>query len=72
MCNTMDKLFKKILLTLFSPEVAKAIYGFVIDVIAFFWKIWIYLTLPFVFVREFCQLDKEQIRKEKEQKEKEQ
>ena len=63
----MDKLFQKILLTLFPYSVAKAIYGFVIYVIAFFRIIGIFLTLPFVMVRKLCQIYKERTRKQKEQ-----
>ena len=63
----MDKAFQKILLTLFSSSEAEAIYGFVINVIAFFRKIGVYLTLPFVMVRKFCQVYKERTRKQKEQ-----
>ena len=63
----MDELFQKILLTLFPYSVAKAIYGFVIYVIAFFRIIGIFLTLPFVMVRKFCQIYKERTRKQKEQ-----
>ena len=63
----MDEGFKNILLTLFPPSVAEAIYGFAIDVIALFRKIGVYLTLPFVFVRKLCQNYKELTRKQKEQ-----
>ena len=63
----MDELFKKILFTLFPYSVAKVIYDFTIEVIALFRKIGIYLTLPFLMVRKFCQIYKERTRKQKEQ-----
>lgn len=47
--------FQLFLLNMFGVTAAKAIYGIVINIIAFFMKIGVFLSLPFKFVQFFIQ-----------------
>ena len=53
--RAMDEWLQYVLLDLFKPSVAKAIYGGVIDIIAWFRILWLFLTLPFVFIEKVWQ-----------------
>ena len=53
--NATDSWFQRILLTSFSERTAAAIYGIAIDVLAFFAKIGVYISLPFKFLQLFRQ-----------------
>ena len=45
--------FHRFLLDVFGETAARAIYGIIINIIAFFMKIGIFLSLPFKFVQFF-------------------
>ena len=48
-----DRQFQHFLLNVFGETAARAIYGIVINIIAFFMKIGVFLSLPFKFVQFF-------------------
>ncbi len=58
--NRFDRWFQQILLSCFSDKAASAIYGTVVDIIAFFAKIGIFLMLPFKFIQFFIRSWKRQ------------
>ena len=51
----LDLWFQRFLLTTISVTIARAVYGVVIDIIEFFKKIGVFLSLPFKFVQFFVQ-----------------
>ena len=51
----LDLWFQRFLLTTFGVTTARAVYGVVIDIIVFFMKIGVFLSLPFKFVQFFIQ-----------------
>ena len=46
----IDRWFQRMLLSIFSERTARGIYGAAIDIIAFFAKVWMWVTIPFVFL----------------------
>lgn len=45
----VDRWFQHMLLSIFSVRTSRSIYGTVINIIAFFAKVWLWITIPFVF-----------------------
>ena len=64
----IDRWFQRFLFNVFGQTAAKAIYGTVISIIAFFKKIALFLSLPFKFVQFWIESYKEQTQGNQDQR----